>query len=214
MTQETMKISESNTFSEKFALQSSFKTLGDTLLEKMFTEACRYVFSVSERHCVSPRWLTVCGRSGTGKTMLMTELFNFCERNFRSSSKMDGDRASLISFVSVSSLKLANDFREGFRCGYASEADFLFVDDVGAESDSTGFVTGRICDLLSERVGKWTLLTSNLTLTELGDAYDSRISSRIVRGDNVFVPLYWKDKGSKDIKFVKDFSFRPKKERS
>lgn len=56
----------------------------------------------------------------------------------------------------------------------------LFVDDIGAERDTTGFAAEQLNTLLGSRVGKWTIITSNLNLEQLA-GIDPRISDRIIR---------------------------------
>lgn len=182
--------------------------MNDSRLEKFYLNALRWLYAIANRQTMKPRWFTVCGRSGTGKTMLMTELFNFCEQHFRTATRIDGDKVSLIDFYKISAINLAESFRANGYNGYAENADLLFIDDIGAEKDTTGYVKGKLCELLSKRLGKWTLLTSNLTLTEIGDSYDNRISSRIIRDENMFVRLYWQDKANNQIKYVDDYAAR------
>ena len=192
----------------RFIEHTRFKTINDSRLEKFFLNTLRWLYAVANRQTEKPRWFTVCGRSGTGKTMLLTELFNFCKDNFQTSVKLHGDNVSLYDFYAATTSQLADTFRQYGYNAYAEKADLLFVDDIGAEKDTTGFVKGKLCELLSRRLGKWTLLTSNLTLTEIGENYDNRISSRIIRDDNMFVRLYWMDSTKNEIKYVDDFAAR------
>ena len=61
----------------------------------------------------------------------------------------------------------------------------LILDDVGAENISgeysRGFSATALCEIVEKRLGKWTLLTSNLTTTEIADTYDARVASRLIR---------------------------------
>lgn len=71
----------------------------------------------------------------------------------------------------------------------------LVLDDVGAERDSTGFVSDKLSMLLGMRVGKWTVITSNLDLAGLSKI-DDRIASRIVREPgNSFIEMTTEDYG-------------------
>lgn len=72
---------------------------------------------------------------------------------------------------------------------HASRVKFLVVDDVGANRDNTGYVTGRLGNLLGERAGKWTVVTSNLTMEQISERLDTRIASRLVRGNNRVVEI-------------------------
>jgi DNA replication protein DnaC len=56
----------------------------------------------------------------------------------------------------------------------------LVIDDIGAERDQTGFASEKLNMLLGMRVGKWTVITSNLLLKALSKV-DDRIASRMFR---------------------------------
>ena len=59
----------------------------------------------------------------------------------------------------------------------------LFLDDIGAERDPSGFAAEELNTLLGCRVGKWTLITSNKDADAL-QAIDGRIYSRLIRDLN------------------------------
>lgn len=196
----------SKSINRKFIEETPFETFREPKLEKMYEEALRWLYAISIRHF--PHWITFCGKSGTGKTYIASKLFDFCEKYMRDAVKIDGDRNSLVNFYGITAADLAENFREYGADEYALNADVLFLDDIGAEKDTTGFARGKICELLSARLGKWTILTSNFTLTELGNEYDNRITSRIIRDNNVFVPLYWREKATGAVKFTPDYATR------
>ena len=62
-----------------------------------------------------------------------------------------------------------------------SECDLLVIDDLGAEFRTT-FTGAAIGNLLNNRVlsGKPTIISTNLTASELNDAYGERVMSRIL----------------------------------
>lgn len=62
------------------------------------------------------------------------------------------------------------------------------LDDNGAERDTTGFASEQLNTLLGCRADKWTILTSNLSLSQLGDI-DPRIADRMIRSPNIIVQL-------------------------
>lgn len=78
-----------------------------------------------------------------------------------------------------------------------ADANLVFLDELVTEHDPSGFAKDKLCELLSRRIGKWTIITSNLTLSKLSEL-DTRISSRMIRG------------GSRTIEVdALDFSLRP-----
>lgn len=85
---------------------------------------------------------------------------------------------------------ISNMLREGeYRWfGDLLEERLLLVDDIGAEHQ-TPFILAKLYELLSERVGKWTVITANLSLEQIGIRIDPRISSRMIRGDSVVVDV-------------------------
>jgi DNA replication protein DnaC len=64
----------------------------------------------------------------------------------------------------------------------------LFLDDIGAERDTTGFAAEQLNTLLGRRVGKWTILTSNLALDGIA-GIDPRIADRIIRQPNLYLEV-------------------------
>lgn len=159
-----------------------FKTLDDPRLEAVFLAAWRFREAFLSRRS-QPHWLSLLGRSGNGKTHLATCLWNeirsFCDWN-------------PIGCAYTPQFLVWPDFvdrlRTGEFYGFLNDAKrwpFLVIDDVGAERDSTGFVTDRLYSLLSCRVGRWTILTSNLSLAQIRDRLDERLASRMIRGGSV-----------------------------
>jgi DNA replication protein DnaC len=64
----------------------------------------------------------------------------------------------------------------------------LFLDDIGAERDSTGFASENLNTLIGCRANRWTIITSNLMLEQLA-AIDPRISDRMIRKPNIVVEV-------------------------
>lgn len=73
------------------------------------------------------------------------------------------------------------------------ECDLLILDDLGTEF-STSFVTASIYNLVNTRLmaQRPTIISTNLTLTELEKRYTERLISRII-GHYVRLPFYGKD---------------------
>lgn len=71
---------------------------------------------------------------------------------------------------------------------------FLVLDEVGAERDNTGFASEQLATLLGCRVGRWTIITSNMTLEQFR-AIDGRIFSRLFRDNGTVVEVDAKDFG-------------------
>jgi len=68
----------------------------------------------------------------------------------------------------------------------------LFLDDIGADHDKTGYAAAELNALLGRREGKWTLLTSNKDAQYFKEL-DGRIYSRLMRGQNICFGIKTKD---------------------
>jgi DNA replication protein DnaC len=64
----------------------------------------------------------------------------------------------------------------------------ICIDDIGSEY-KTDFVDAKLYEMLCRRQGKWTIITANLSLEQLGDKTDPRISSRLIRHGSVVVEV-------------------------
>ena len=69
--------------------------------------------------------------------------------------------------------------------------------DLAGHSHST-FAIDKLYELLNERLGKWTVLTSNLTLTQFQE-WDQRIASRLIRDGNECVETVTKDFATRQL---------------
>lgn len=62
------------------------------------------------------------------------------------------------------------------------EDSFVILDDVGTEYDPNGFIASTLDRVCNSRLGKWTLVTCNLSLRQIAEKIDTRIADRMVRG--------------------------------
>jgi DNA replication protein DnaC len=74
-------------------------------------------------------------------------------------------------------------------------ATVLILDDVGAGHDPSRVGADKLCQLLSQREKRWTLLTTNLGPEQWPEVFDRRIASRLLRNSTVV-----------DLSTVPDFS--------
>lgn len=159
---------------EAWAAWLRIQTLNDPQLFNLVDLSARFVLRYM--HDEKPSWLSILGTSGTGKTHCAKRIWDFM-----------WDRFSWSDFEFITRPiywpALIRDLRGGLRYGELTELSrwpVLMLDDIGAERDTTGFACEQLNTLLGCRVGKWTIITSNLHIEQLA-AIDPRISDRIIR---------------------------------
>lgn len=123
------------------------------------------------------KWLTLSGKTGTGKTMLAKQAFAEIQ-------------PTSLTRAFVRSRDFADEMFSGnWSIARAFErTEFLVFDDLGANRDKGGAIANALAELAEIRLGRWTLWTTNLTL-DLIDDIDPRIRSRITRDGNQFVRI-------------------------
>ena len=153
--------------------------------------------------------LSLCGPSGTGKTMLTEIIFNELKFNrwgFCDAIPEDVDHGWLRQFSarSYDMRKVSDGFKVGrFDVVDGMEENHLTVlDDIGADYDPKKITASKVDRVLRSRRGKWTLATFNLPLHEIGEKLDSRISSFLIRDDNRFIEIKAPDFALRKVKKI------------
>ena len=148
-------------------------------------------FAAEMESSAPPRWLTLSGGCGAGKSHLARQTKRFWIEHagwVRAEGKSGSYRrlreCRFISWRKFVQRQKAGEFRELVDL---MDLPLLIVDDIGAEYDPTGFAKGRLDELLDARLGKWTFITTNLSLQEIGEQLDARIASRMKRGGSRFI---------------------------
>lgn len=174
--------------SENFNWQ--FKTNNNPLLETALRAA--KVFTSAIHLSENPHWLCLFGKSGTGKTHLAKKILAFW-RKIGGWQEIQGKAGS---FQSLGDSRLVSfpKFIERQKSGNFGEINdirsfpFVVIDDIGAEHDPSGFAKSRAYDIAEGRLGKWTVITSNLSFAQIAEL-DTRIASRMLRGGSVRIDL-------------------------
>jgi DNA replication protein DnaC len=141
----------------------------------------------------NPFWLTLLGSSGAGKTYLARKIWRWYRSSTLFRSRMDEDTGDIIfpgswiNWPSIAGELLGNE-------GYGILSDLqneklIVLDEIGADRDPSGHTRDCLARLLSARVGKWTIITSNKTLGDIQRDIDARISSRIIRDGSLVVDV-------------------------
>lgn len=120
----------------------------------------------------------ILGSVGTGKTRLLAAL---CREYL-----VDGRRV-VYSLAGALLRRIRESYRDVARESEADVvedlvgADLLAIDDLAHEGKITDHAIGRLHEVLSIRHGsrKYTAITTNLSLREIGELYDQSIASRL-----------------------------------
>lgn len=142
-----------------------------------------------------PRWLSLVGSSGIGKTYLAKRVFRWHQRCGLFNAYMEEWRSppevvyprEWCHWPGLAAELKGNAGYERLR--EMESSVFSVFDEIGANRDASGHVTDCLANALCARVGKWTLITSNKGLGEIQRDIDSRISSRMVRDGSVVVDV-------------------------
>lgn len=164
-----------------------FETFGDPQLVEMLSAAKQFCAElVSGRN---PHWLSFLGSSGAGKTHLAKRITAFFRQHVQYYSEPRTAATIKRQGGLVSWGKVVNDLREG---DYTvardlSEDFFVCIDDIGSEHGSQ-FVSSKLYEIADSRIEKWTVLTSNLSLEEIG-RIETRIASRMLRNESEVIDI-------------------------
>lgn len=122
------------------------------------------------------RWLSLLGASGVGKTHLAEAVAAILKK------ERPGWLVQCWKWQKVVSMLRAGDW--AFVEYLIKEVDVLILDDVGAEN-TTPAILSALNRVVDGRLGKWTMITSNLLPDNIRETLDARIASRLYRGNNV-----------------------------
>lgn len=158
-----------------------------------------------------PYWLTLQGVNGCGKTMLLKQVLEEARRinpgNPRNNAiwppdwkQFDPDSVNIYTdrrpyCLDFTEARMAQRMRDGDYHFPANARNDFFValDEIGVARDPTNFVAEAVGALCEARIGRWSMFATNLSLQEIAERMDARISSRLVRDDNVFLKIRARD---------------------
>src|SRR6202041_1294707 len=125
------------------------QTHNDPQVEQMILRGAEFASAFKEGK--QPRWMTLLGPSGIGKTHCARRLWNHLASrlNWR---EVEFIQREIKWGEFVSRLRAGNAF-EDFRDMMTWPV--LFLDDIGVERDTTGFATEQLTVLLGCRENKW-----------------------------------------------------------
>lgn len=158
-------------------------------LERMLQEV--FHFGRDQHEKKHPRWLSLLGSSGVGKTYLSKKLFKLYQGSSSRQFSMSPDGVSR-SETWVDWPELAGDLQQNEGQGLMDQLQgdyFVVLDEIGADRDKNGHVRDCLARLCSTRVNKWTIITSNLSMSQIEQSMDTRIASRMTRDGSRVVEI-------------------------
>lgn len=170
-------------------------------LEAMLVAIARLVGAMKRGE--EPRWLSLLGSSGGGKTYLARRAWHWFSTGplFRTSmvDAIETGRTEACYpgqwcyWPHVAAELLGNRGYDWLK--ELGQEKFVVLDEIGANRDPSGHVRDCLAQVLCCRVGKWTIVTANSTLENIEKNLDPRVASRMIRDGNTVVELdlpdYW-----------------------
>jgi hypothetical protein len=173
-------------------------------------DACARLVADMERGA-DPYWLTLTGLNGCGKTMLMRQVFIEAKRINPGNPANNGFwppdaltswskgvntyTASRPYCIWLDESQLARRMRSGeYDLPVQVRGDyFVALDEIGVARDPTNFVADAVASLCENRLGRWGMFATNLTLPEIAERIDARVTSRLIRDGNRVVTIEARD---------------------
>ena len=146
----------------------------DANIMAMVEAAARWCISVKSGE--KPHWLVLLGSSGIGKTLITDRVWKWLKT--RPDFRSEGDYDPVKLYWPEFTQKLRSGQAYGIRTA-AMRWTYCYLDDICAENVSN-YTGEELNALLGARVGRWTIVTSNKLMEDLGDL-DCRIASRLIR---------------------------------
>lgn len=147
--------------------------------------AARFVAEIASG--APPRWLTLSGVAGCGKTMLAEQIGRAAMPHNPGNVNLWQSPRRRPKVVWMDATKFASRIKSGEEYDlpeYLGD-DFLVVfDDLGTARDKTDYVADATYRFCNARREGWTVFTTNLTLGEISAKVDERVASRLIRDRN------------------------------
>ena len=141
--------------------------------------------------------LVVSGETGSGKTHVAKAVYRFCiAASTKAFDSKKWGHHKMPDSIFISWPEAANQFNDKniSIIQDAVENDLTILDDVGAENDPWKICADKLCQILSRREKKFTVITTNIPPAKWATEFDIRINDRLLRNSVVVdiskVPSY------------------------
>ena len=180
---------------EYLVKKTGFQTLKDPQLEAMLLASATLLHEMATGG--PPRWLTLLGTSGAGKTMLGRGIHTAVkELGLTKSHVSDPVAEGIGSYYRAEyrvhiekALEKALREREWDWFDDVCKAKFALVDEICGIYVPADISAPKLCALAERRLNKWTVLTGNVSMETIKQKWDARIASRILRGGSIVLDV-------------------------
>ena len=166
-----------------------FNTFNEPGLIRAHSEAVRFYSDMEALK--QPRWLSFLGPCGAGKTHLAKSIWKAWQTNLRDHTRTRHGISARLEGKWIYWPKAVDRIRGG-EYGLVpalEQADMVVLDDIGGEYDASGFAASQLNRLANQRLGKWTIWTSNLSLDQIATKLDNRIADRLIRSGSSVIEM-------------------------
>jgi DNA replication protein DnaC len=135
----------------------------------------------------SPSLLVLCGPCGVGKTHCAGRVAEWARYVAVPAMEAGNWGMKVPSVKFVRWPEITDAFKEGHYgvINDCNEVSFLIIDDIGAEHDPSRNAADKLCQILSHRERKFTLITTNISPAAWPERFDARIADRLMRNSRV-----------------------------
>lgn len=132
--------------------------------------------------------LVIIGPYGCGKTHVAKSIWHFCRLaatgSYQTGVWPDGNVPSTLCVSWPMACNALNERKFSLVQDYI-QSDLLVLDDIGAENDPWKVCADKLCQVLSRRERKFTVITTNVKPVEWPNKFDGRIADRLLRNSIV-----------------------------
>lgn len=136
----------------------------------------------------APGLLVIAGEVRTGKSHIARKIYHFCHAAaFLVFKKRHWGNVSVPSSLFLAWPEVVSALSEKNRSimEEASTADLLILDDIGADNDPWKIGGDALCQILSRRERRFTVITTNILPAHWADKFDGRVADRLLRNSVV-----------------------------